>query len=74
MIVNGAIDSGSGSMPSASWIIVMLPATTISYTSAGSTPASSQTSSVSCCERLVRARLQAVERVVVHHRSPRSAR
>ena len=29
-IVNGAIESGSGSMPSASWIIVTLPATTIS--------------------------------------------
>ncbi len=29
-IVNGAIDSGCGSMPSASWIIVTLPATTTS--------------------------------------------
>ena len=29
-IVNGAIDSGSGSIPSASWSIVTLPATTIS--------------------------------------------
>ena len=51
--MNGAIDSGSGSMPSASCIIVTLPTTTISYTSAGSTPASSTTSpassaSVSC--------------------------
>ena len=46
--VNGAIERGSGSMPSAIWIIVMLPATTISYTSAGSTPASAHTSSVSC--------------------------
>ena len=29
-IVNGAIDSGSGSIPSAIWIIVMFPTTTIS--------------------------------------------
>ena len=29
-IVNGAIESGSGSIPSASWIIVTLPVTTIS--------------------------------------------
>ncbi len=29
-IVNGAIESGSGSIPSAIWIIVTLPATTIS--------------------------------------------
>ena len=29
-IVNGAIDNGSGSIPSASWIIVTFPVTTIS--------------------------------------------
>ena len=39
--------SGSGSMPSASCIIVTLPQTTISYTSAGARPASSQTSPAS---------------------------
>ena len=45
--MNGAIDSGSGSMPSASWVIVTLPQTTISLTSPGSTPASSHTSRAS---------------------------
>ena len=47
--VNGAIERGSGSMPRAIWIMVWLPATTTSYTSAGSTPPSAHTSSVSCC-------------------------
>ena len=42
--MNGDMPSGSGSMPSASCIIVTLPQTTISYTSAGDRPASSQTS------------------------------
>ena len=30
VIVNGAIDSGSGSIPSASWIMVTFPVTTTS--------------------------------------------
>ena len=51
--MNGAIESGSGSIPSAIWIMVTLPTTTISYTSVGATSASSHTSraswaSVSC--------------------------
>ena len=45
--MNGAIDSGSGSMPSASWVIVTLPQIVISWTSAGSTSASSHTSRAS---------------------------
>ena len=46
--MNGAIDSGSGSIPSAIWVIVTLPQMVISYTSPGSTPASAHTSCVSC--------------------------
>ena len=37
-MMNGAIPSGSGSMPSTRWVMVALPATATSYTSPGSTP------------------------------------
>ena len=57
---NGATPSGSGSMPSASAVIVALPASAISYTSRRSTPASAQTSpasssSVACAAAVSRA-------------------
>ncbi len=58
-ITNGATPSGSGSMPSASAVIVALPASATSYTSRGSTSPSSHTSaassaSVSCAARVSR--------------------
>ena len=55
-MMNGATPSGSGSMPSAIWVIVALPATATSAISAGSAPAWAQTSAdssarVSCASR-----------------------
>ena len=46
-MMNGATPSGSGSMPSAMWVIVAFPASATSHTSAGSTPACPHTSAVS---------------------------
>ena len=46
-MTNGATPSGSGSMPSASAVIVALPASATSYTSVGATCASASTSSAS---------------------------
>ena len=55
-MMKGATPTGSGSTPSASCVIVALPASATSYTSRGSTPPCSQTScaspsSVSCARR-----------------------
>ncbi len=46
-MMNGATPSGSGSMPRAMCVMVALPASATSQTSAGSTPAWPQTSAVS---------------------------
>ena len=46
-MMNGATPSGSGSMPSAMWVMVALPASATSQTSAASTPACSHTSAAS---------------------------
>ncbi len=45
--MNGAMPSGSGSMPSTRWVMVALPASATSYTSCGSTPPSAQTAAAS---------------------------
>ena len=61
-MMNGAMPSGSGSMPSTRWVMVALPASATSYTSSGSTPpaahaarASSPRVSVASCWSLSRA-------------------
>ena len=46
-MMNGATPSASGSMPSAMWVMVALPARATSYTSDGLTPPSSQTACAS---------------------------
>ena len=46
-MMNGAMPSGSGSMPSTRWVMVALPASATSYTSAGSAPPSAHTSAAS---------------------------
>jgi hypothetical protein len=46
-MMNGAIPSGSGSMPSARWVMVAFPAIATSYTSWGSTPPRWHTSAAS---------------------------
>ena len=67
-ITNGATPNGSGSMPRTSAVIVALPATATSYTSAGSTSASAQTPAVRLGQGRVRGRAEPVEGVGVEHR------